>query len=200
MYTPAMHLCQTLRATGFLVIALGLGLLASCASSPSASPGEVAANPPEDFWIGVTILGPERAPAATAALARAMRPGRYVVEADRFLRVSLGTGAKETSFPPRTRLLTTTELAELWQAASAAGFLNAAHPNVARGNGEVDPETIVGKTVYVITTHASGRRELLVMETDPECSEWCEKARGVVEWMAGKAWMNPPTTPSPEKK
>jgi hypothetical protein len=177
---------------------------AACVSTPRAADvGEarpVAATPPDDFWIGVTVLGPVRSVSATAALQRSLRPGRYVVEPDRALRVSLGAGAKETSYPPQTRLLTPAEFAELWRAANAAGFLDAAHPNVATGGGEVDLETIQGKTVAVITTHAAGRRELIILETDPECGERCERAKGVIDWLAGKAWMQEPGAHSEEKK
>ncbi len=183
---------------GILLALLAL-TLSSCATAPRepdlapARPAApVAATPPDDFRIGITLLGPLRAASATAALPRSLRPGRYVVEPDRVLRVSLGAGAQETSFPPQTRRLTPAEFAQLWQAANSAGFLDAAHPNLATGSGEVDPETIQGKTVYVITTHAASRRELLVMETDPECAQRCEQAKGVVDWLAEKAWMSAP--------
>ena len=178
-----------------------LALITLAACSPSAHPADVAdtraastsAAPPDDFWLSITILGPVRvSPAAYAVLPRSLRPGRYIIEPDRVLRVALGTGAKDAYFPPQTRQLTRLEFAELWQAAAGAGFLDANHPNVSHGSGEVDPETIEGKTVYVISTHGAERRELIVMETDPECGPACERAKGVVEWMAAKAWIAPP--------
>ncbi len=184
--------------------ALSLVFIALSACSQSPRPVEAAdtraappsATPPDDFWLSITILGPVRtSPAAYAILPRSLRPGRYIVEPDRVLRVALGTGAKDAYFPPQTRQLTRLEFAELWQVAAGAGgagFLDAGHPNAANGNGEVDPETIEGKTVYVISTHGAARRQLIVLETDPECGPACEKAKSVVEWMAGKAWVASP--------
>jgi hypothetical protein len=125
------------------------------------------------------------------ALPRPLRPGRYVVEPDRGLHAALGVGAKQSYFPPLTRRLTAPEFAELWHAADAAGLLDPKHPNIASGNGEIDPETIQGKTIYVIDAHAGGRREMVIMEVDPDCGEWGAKAKGVVDWMAGKAWVKP---------
>ena len=138
--------------------ALLFALIAPGACSHSPRPTDIAdarpapptaTTPPDDFWISITILGPVRAsPAAYAALPRSLRPGRYIVEPDRVLRVALGTGARDTYFPPQTRRLSRTEFAELWQAAaggggeSGAGFLDAGHPNAANGNGEIDPETL----------------------------------------------------------
>lgn len=166
-----------------------VGVAGGCAGSGGDVVEGRAAMPPDDFWVSVTVLGPVRTASAANALARGLRPGRYVVEPDRGLRVSLGTGAMETTFPPLTRALTRGEFTELWSLVNGAGLLDTGHPNAAKGNGAIDPETIEGKTVYVMTAHANGRREMVILEVDPECGEWCGKAKGVVEWMGGKAWM-----------
>ena len=198
---------RTAPAAAALLLAL---LPAACSHSPrpsdiaDARPApSTATTPPDDFWISITILGPVRAsPGAYAALPRSLRPGRYIVEPDRVLRVALGTGARDTYFPPQTRRLSRTEFAELWRAAAGeggAGLLEAGHPNAANGNGEIDPGTLAEKTVYIITTHGSGRRELIVMETEPECGPACEKAKSVVEWMAAHAWIAPPPPSATEK-
>lgn len=173
-----------------VTVAVGLGGCGSTARPEGAGESRTAsAMPPDDFWVSATVLGPVRTASATNALTRALRPGRYVVEPDRGLRAALGVGAMETSFPPQTRLLTRTEFAELWTLVNSAGLLDAGHPNVATGNGTIDPETIQGKTVYVLTAHANGRREMVILEVDPECGEWCGKAKGVVDWLGGKAWV-----------
>ncbi len=197
-YTADM-MCKN-KACVWGIVAMGAAgtmvLLAGCGSTArpegAGDARMVSAMPPDDFWVSATVLGPVRTASATSALARALRPGRYVVEPDRGLRAALGVGAMETSFPPQTRLLTRTEFAELWTLVNGAGLLDAGHPNVASGNGTIDPETIQGKTVYVLTAHANGRREMVILEVDPECGEWCAKAKGVVDWMGGKAWMTAP--------
>ncbi len=177
---------------GVTTLMVGCAVLGAsgCTSSRAAPARETqSATPPDDFWFSATVLGPVRTASATQLLSRGLRPGRYVVEPDRGLRVSLGTGAMETTFPPLARTLTRGEFTELWTLVNSAGLLDAAHPSAAKGNGTIDPETIEGKTVYVLTSHAHGRHELVILEVDPECGEWCAKAKRVVEWMGGKAWM-----------
>ena len=185
--------CKQTHRIAFLLCAVVAGVVGGCAGSGGgdvvAGRGEGAATVPDDFWVSATVLGPVRTGSATQLLARGLRPGRYVVEPDRGLRVSLGTGAMETTFPPLTRTLTRGEFTELWSLVNSAGLLDARHPNAAKGNGAIDPETIEGKTVYVLTAHARGRHELVILEVEPECGEWCARAKGVVEWMGGKAWM-----------
>lgn len=168
-------------------------MLWSCHSAVRGPGGTAATTPPDDFWISISVIGPtDRTPTAAAALARSLRPGRYVVEPDRVLRVSQGPGAAETSFPPPTRTLGTAEYADLWRQATGAGLLDPGHPNIASGSGALDPETIQGKTVAVIVTHAFGRRELVSLELDPECAGACGKVKPVIDWLAGRAWIGEP--------
>lgn len=155
-------------------------------------PTPMPESPPEDFWVSVTIYGPIRSGGQPAidALPRSMRPGRYVVEPDRQLRAALGAGATDASFPPPTRRLTQNNLADLYRLCRAADLFNPKHPNLA--SSPPDPETIIGKTVYAITTHAREKRVLVVMEAEPELSDGAKKAQPVIEWLAGQAWVAAP--------
>jgi hypothetical protein len=170
-------------------------------SAMVADPSRMS-QPPEDFWLSITVTGPQRETmSAYDALPRALRPARYVLEADRVLRAAVGPGAKDESFPAETRRLTSVEVTQLWRLVGEAGLLDADHPYlvgsapVAKAiekqttNAEM-PERDV-RTMYVIMLHASDKRRTLVMEASPRGSQDSRQAARVVDWVANKAWMRP---------
>jgi hypothetical protein len=157
---------------------------------------------PEDFWLSVTVTGPVReSMSAYDALPRALRPARYVVEADRVLRAAVGPGASVESFPAETRRLTSDEVTQLYRLAGETGLLDADHPNLV---GSVPVPKVIEKpssnaempeqdprTMYIITLHAGGKRRTLLMEASPRGTQDSRQAARVVDWLANKAWMKP---------
>jgi hypothetical protein len=183
-----------------LLVALAL-CLSGCVLNPQAtdttsSGGAATSAPPRDFWLGITVTGPIReSTAAYEAQPRSMRPGRYVVEADRILRVALGPGATPESFPPPTRRLTPAEFADLYHAAQDAGLLTTDHPFAVKAMPKKpttpDPGAAPDQTTrYIISTHAAEQRFTFVMEAAPEGSDQSRRAAAVIEWLADKAWVS----------
>jgi hypothetical protein len=173
--------------------------LSGCVLNPQAtdatsSGGITSSSPPRDFWIGITVTGPIRESAAAYdALPRAIRPARYVVEADRILRVSLGPGATADAFPPPTRRLTAAEFNDLYAAARDAGLLDPSHPFAVKTftkPSTPDPSAPPSdRTDYLITTHAADKQYTFVMQASPQGSEQSRSAAKVIDWLAGKAWV-----------
>ena len=86
--------------------------LAACRSSPD--PGALGRRP-ADFALSVNVYGPAGAPE------RALRPGRYLVEADGLLRAVARNG--DGSFPPPARQLPPSAFDELWAMVRQSGIL-----------------------------------------------------------------------------
>lgn len=161
-------------------------------------------HPPEDFWLSVTVTGPELGRggiSAYEALPRALRPARYVLEADHVLRAAVGPGARDESFPAETRRLTSAEIAQLYRLVGETGLLDADHPNLVGsvpvpksiekpvGNAEMPDRDL--RTVYIVSLHAHDKRRTLMMEASPRGSQDSRQAARVVDWLASKAWMKP---------
>lgn len=182
---------------GAMGLALGAGLaggLAGCAG-PSSRQAALeralaSAEPPADFMLGVTVL---REPAETASRAESyrrlpvgVRPARYVVEADRVLRVAVGSGASEETFPPRTRQLTGAQTAALWEALRTSPL--ASGDAVDAAGPAIDPRSLRDRTVYVVTYSAEGVRRRVVVEEGDETGELAA-ARGLVERLGALGWV-----------
>ena len=85
--------------------------LAACRSTPDPS----SLGPrPADFALSVTVYGPG------GQAERALRPGRYLVEADGLLRAVARTS---DSFPPPARQLPASEVDRLWSLVRESGLL-----------------------------------------------------------------------------
>ncbi len=166
----------------------------------SSSGGAATSAPPRDFWLGITVTGPIRESAAAYdALPRPLRPARYVVEADRILRVAYGPGATTDAFPPPTRRLTATEFNDLYAATRDAGLLSADHPFAVKTitkPSTPDPSAPgPARTDYIITTHAADQQHTIVMEAAPQASDHSRRAAAVIDWLASKAWVAPSAKP-----
>jgi hypothetical protein len=168
-------------------------------SSDAMTANQLAA--PDDFWMGVTVIGPVReSMSAYDALPRAHRPARYVVEADHILRAAVGPGAKDEAFPAPTRRLSAAEVTQLYRLCGEAGLFDADHPNLVGTtpipklmdkpitNADMDRDL---RTMYTITLHANNKQRTLYMEVSPHATQDSRQAGRVVDWLANKAWMKP---------
>ncbi len=63
---------------------------------------------PGDFTLGVVVYGDEDAPGVEH------RPARYIVDADGYLRASVGSGSSPSTYPKITRRLSRAQLDEVW--------------------------------------------------------------------------------------
>jgi hypothetical protein len=114
--------------------------LAGCASAPRDDDARTSApaSRPADFTLAVSVMNPaalapprvrasRAGPSATppARPAPEIRPARYIIEPDGFLRAALGPGASDRTFPPPTRRLTPEQLDALWSLVAASDWLNA---------------------------------------------------------------------------
>ncbi len=157
--------------------------------------------PPDDFWLSVTVTGPVReSMAAYDALPRALRPARYVLEADHVLRAAVGPGAKDEAFPAPTRRLSSMDVTQLYRLVGEAGLLDADHPNLVgsvpqpkfeeRGRSDAVSDRDL-RTTYIVSLHAHNKQRTLVMEASPRGTQDSRQAARVVDWLANKAWLKP---------
>lgn len=178
-----------------LVIALAVPLGAGCAgSSVPRSPYAAAVDaqePPADFWLSATVL---RTPADTASRAAAylrtpvaVRPARYVVEADRMLRVAVGSGANEETFPPETRRLTAAEFSGLWFTLRESSLAVEDSPRLI--GPPPSASSVGGETWYLVGYSVAGDRRLVAVRAEPNPDPEAADAARLVEQLAGLAWM-----------
>src|ERR1051325_3817480 len=85
-----------------------------CAGAPVA---RVPEGRPSDLMVAATVLAPVREGevVGTEGWPRSLRPSRFVIEADGWLRAAQGSEAVATTFPSRTRWLSGREMDELWR-------------------------------------------------------------------------------------
>lgn len=136
-----------IRRVGLSMACAGAALLAGCQGPFSFEkddePRSVAvdqSSPPADFAVAVTIYSPLTDPAEINASARILRPARYIVEPDGVLRASVGSGSRESTFPPIARRLSEEQIEALWRAIRDSGLLSPDSPRrIGSGEGYVPP-------------------------------------------------------------
>lgn len=100
----------------------------ACSSAPAArtepEPAPLPDQPPADFVLSVTILGPAGTAAEVDATPRPLRPARYLVEPDGVLRAAIGPGATPRVYPGETRRLTDAQVRRLWRLTAVSGLLD----------------------------------------------------------------------------
>lgn len=160
-------------------------------TAPGVSTSEASA--PADFWLSLTVTGPNRAGGA-AATPRAMRPARYVMEPDRQLRSAVGLGASESSFPPALRRLSDEQVDRLWRIVDSAGLLGPDHPSQAKGM--VVFETLPEKTMYVLNVSARGERRQLLIDGEDPAAPGRDAARRLADTLAEFSWLDEPPVPA----
>lgn len=189
MYTLAM---MKSAAIGVVVCACVLGMPAcSPQRMTDADFAGTAASKlppvPSDFWISATVTGPARVGPITD-VPPALRPARYVVEPDRQLRVAMGGGANEKSFPPPVRRLSAEQFSELWTLSTTNGLSSADHP--ARVDVLPVLRTETPKiTEYVIVLHANGQRRVLMMNAEETTGPGVAEGKAIIDKLAEWAWV-----------
>jgi len=172
-------------------------LLPACGQSREArtEAALLADHPPGDFWLGVTVLRPiplgaiinARTEPANSTIPR---PARYVVEADAILRVAVGYGATEKTFPPETRQLTAQEFADIWQTLRASALVDPDHPGRTGKLPELEEfsRDTQGRGGYSVSFCIAGDRRILAID---EASPAAADARRLVDQLAALAWIKP---------
>ena len=183
-----------------LVILLLLVAVPGCASSRQArvESALLADMPPADFTLAVTVMRPVPLGALINARTEpprsgALRPARYVVEADAVLRAAIGYGATEQTFPPRTRQLSAAQLADLWNALRSSALVDPNHSDLVGKLPDLESfsRDTEGRGGYCVSFSIAGdRRVLAIDEADPAAAD----ARALVERLNRLAWVQPPTT------
>ncbi len=200
--TPIATLLARRAARLALCTAACAAGLYGCGGRSGSAPGETqptsvteAADPPGDFTLGVTVLAPTPATSPrTAANAPtpparrpARRPARYVMESDRVLRVAIGDGVAETTFPTQTRRLTRLEVARLWGDVASAAWLQTA-PGVADSPPAAAAPAYSAATpspAIIIDVSGGGKRRRLALAPSDA------GARRFVERLASWGWATP---------
>lgn len=162
------------------MIAAVAACLAGCRASPKV-PVEALDEPPRDFALAVTVVSPLGDDAE-----RALRPAKYIVEADGVLRASVGPGSNTETFPPRTRQLTPRQHDQLWRAVRETGLLAPDHPARVGDPSVVPPNPRrPGATIFVA---AEGQRRYWLValdEQDPDAAG----VRLLIDRLASLAWV-----------
>jgi hypothetical protein len=182
-------------------VSVGLG---GCARSRADRVEAALMNdqPPADFWLAVTVLRP--VPLGALINARTEperstvpRPARYVVEADAILRVAVGYGATERTFPPETRQLSAEQVRSLWQSLRASELTDPGHPNRTGKLPTLEEFSVVteGRGGYSLSYSVEGERRILAID---EAAPAAKEARALVEQLAGLAWIAPRKADAPE--
>lgn len=159
-------------------------LLAACSAGPSRSPAQAAMRgdePPEDFVIGVTVLGP----APTDSTARATRPARYIVQPDWILHAVQGP-ATDRTFPGQTRQLTHDQAQRLWWDLRDSGLLDPARTT---GASPV-PDGPLGAPVYLISYSVGGTKRVLMIDAAKAPPDDAAAARRLTDRLAALAWIS----------
>lgn len=183
--------CSILHLSRIAVVGCGL-LLAVSLLGGCATPGTLETqSAPDDFVLGVTVYDQPTANQVSrsrpSSLPRALRPGRYIIEADGVLRASLGNAAAPDVFPPMTRRLTEEQLDRLWSLTIATGIFDDEPPGERIGPvGSYQPPR--GRVTALVEAFAAGRRSSCAMgvegaEQDPQ------PVRTLTDTLAELAWV-----------
>jgi len=157
-------------------------LLSACAAKPrpTQQAAPVSASPPPDFTLAVTVFAPPSTH-ARPDIAPNRRPARYLVEADGLLRVALGPGTGDTTYPPAVRPLTTEQLASLYNDLRTTGWLTTESPARVSSSQTYRPNP--GSTAYLVTFTADGRRRTIVAKPNETAP------RALVDRLTKLAWI-----------
>lgn len=106
-------------------------LLSACGSTPRKLERSTSTPPnrrPDDLALAATVFAP-RVPLPDADLPRAIRPARYIIEADGVLRAAMGGAADSSAFPARIRQLSPRQADQVWEVLAESGLLAEGNPN-----------------------------------------------------------------------
>jgi hypothetical protein len=204
-----MRWTRVIAAAGGLALGavggVGPGGCGSTPRLPETAAAPLPENRPRDFELAVTVLSPPGArdqadqselmdeegqfgppPGSGPKLPRSLRPARYIVEADAVLRVAEGEGAKTTTFPLRTRQLSSRQFDALWRQLRQSNLLAPGNP--ARIDAPEDAIRSPDRTVALIYTSYESQRVTLRVLLDRR-SEDAIAAERLVDRLAELAWI-----------
>lgn len=162
---------------------------------PACYRSQTAGSMPPDFAVAVTVQVPEAQAdtwiADPTAQPRSLRPGRYILEPDDLLRVSVGPGSNPATFPVFRRTLDDQQIETVWACIRDSGWLDkhkGADPMAARA-AFVDAANLppVAEPTAMIYLCADGHRTYFVAPL--ESSADAEPARKLIDTLADLAWI-----------
>lgn len=169
------------------MLAVASAWLTACATAPvrsadhPAAVGMDRARPPADFTLSVTVLSRR----STSGGWPTLRPARYLVEPDGQFRVALGDGAGPEHYPARTRRLTATQAATLYERVVREGLdlrSTGIMPDDAAGSRAVfsgPARAAPGQSLVIVSMVAHDRRTVAVHDADesPRVAEFVRRLR-----------------------
>jgi hypothetical protein len=90
------------------LLTIPLFLLGGCTSVGQMADQSLPDRRPADFTLGVVVYGDEDSPGVEH------RSARYIIDADGYLRASVGSGSSPSTYPKITRRLSRSQLDEVW--------------------------------------------------------------------------------------
>lgn len=166
-------------------------LIGGCAARGGLGDGSPPAARPDDFVLAVTVYDqPSDQPVhttRTSDLPRALRPARYIVEADGVLRASLGAAASPSVFPPMTRRLSEDQLNTLWTLTLDTGVFDEEPPGERIGPvASYKPPR--GRITALIESFAAGQRISCALGIEGAEQEH-QPVRTLTDALAELAWV-----------
>ena len=174
----------------FLVLTAGAGTGCSVGKPPGIGPlersaGDLPDSPPDDFAVAATVFADlERS--GEDEVPRFLRSGRYVLQPDGVLRVSVGAGVSTSRLPPPLRRLIPAQVEQLWTIVRRRGYLDG-DLTTRIGNPELaGPET--GRTVAVVWVSGAGEQRAYRFELEP-AGLAANEAAALIDELARLAWL-----------
>ncbi len=172
-----------------LIAALGVvGVFLSGCASSNVEEILISDIPPADFSVAVTVYGPVDDATPIHDRPRPLRPSRYIVEPDGVLRASIGPGSAITTFPPRTRQLTTRQMDQLWRAVRETGLASPDDPHrIAHAGVEIPNPRRTTAAIY-IAFGGHTRFSIITLDTQTDTAI---ATRLLIDRLAALAWVRP---------
>lgn len=124
-------------------------ILGACAGTP---PAPKAADLPDDFALGVTVL--PRAGENTPQAAW------YIIEPDDVLHAAIGERLPSSPAPPAVRTLSREQVRHVWELVVAGGLADTSWPAIADGS------TRATNSAAIVYVAAAGRRRTFALPAD----------------------------------
>lgn len=176
---------KPIRTIVACAVAFAASLTLGCAAAP---PPADASGRPSDFALSITVISSQDDPTLISALARPMRPARYVIESDGSLRAAVGAGATPDFRPALTRRLDVAQMARLWRLVEESGFTEQESP--ARLSSEAAASDLYTSTTAIMSVTRSGRRIASAIDLEAAGAE-SQAAALIVDQVASWAWIRP---------
>lgn len=132
--------------------------------------------PPGDFSVSVTVFNPSSRPNTPPF----RRPARYILAPDWVLRVAIGPGCTEQTYPPAIRTLRAAEVEEVWKLVRDAGLTTEGTPG--RIATTADFHAPDRGTSYLVSTRADEVRRSFAYDPGNPAT------RRLIEKLASLSW------------